>query len=69
VKHLLPSQLGDEKLLGLNRRWRFYRYFSGNLRLGSTVLAGYGDRCEMVEINGKIHGRTVGKQLDNHMKP
>lgn len=31
VKHLLPSQLGDEKLLGLNRRWRFYRYFSGNL--------------------------------------
>jgi hypothetical protein len=24
---------------------------------------------EMVEINGKIHGRTVGKQLDNHMKP
>ena len=44
VKHLLPSQLGDEKLLGLNRRWRFYRYFSGNLRLGSTVLAGYGDR-------------------------
>eukprot|EP00435_Cladocopium_sp_Y103_P034566 s6_g8.t4 len=31
VKHLLPSQLGDEKLLVLNRRWRFYRYFSGNL--------------------------------------
>lgn len=31
VKHLLPSKLGDENLLGLNRRWRFYRYYSGNL--------------------------------------
>ncbi|CAE7341830.1 unnamed protein product [Symbiodinium sp. CCMP2456] len=31
VKHLLPSKLGQEKLLGINRRWRFYRYLSGNL--------------------------------------
>eukprot|EP00434_Breviolum_minutum_P020805 symbB.v1.2.018353.t1/scaffold1457.1/size117646/11 len=31
IKHLLPQQFGDERLLGVNRRWRFYRYYSGNL--------------------------------------
>ena len=34
IKHLLPQQFGDERLLGVNRRWRFYRYYSGNLPLG-----------------------------------
>ena len=33
MKELLPASFGDEKLLGLNRRWRFYRYLSGNLPL------------------------------------
>ena len=72
VKHLLPSQLGDEKLLGLNRRWRFYRYFSGNLRLGSTagVLGCWVATGTPAIGNGglKSHG-TAGKQLEKHMKP
>ncbi|CAK9048267.1 unnamed protein product [Durusdinium trenchii] len=31
VMPLLPTEIHGEKLLGINRRWRFYRYLSGNL--------------------------------------
>ena len=34
IKHLLPAEIAGEKLLGINRRWRFYRYLSGNLPPG-----------------------------------
>ena len=34
---LLPTEIHGEKLLGINRRWRFYRYLSGNLPLVSSV--------------------------------
>lgn len=40
IKHLLPQQFGDERLLGVNRRWRFYRYYSGNLPLGLKIAGG-----------------------------
>ena len=39
MKELLPASFGDEKLLGLNRRWRFYRYLSGNLPLALRIVA------------------------------
>eukprot|EP00931_Biecheleriopsis_adriatica_P072758 TRINITY_DN47170_c0_g1_i1.p1 TRINITY_DN47170_c0_g1~~TRINITY_DN47170_c0_g1_i1.p1 ORF type:complete len:696 (+),score=167.85 TRINITY_DN47170_c0_g1_i1:44-2089(+) len=31
VKTLLPQEIGRDKLQGINRRWRLYRYLSGNL--------------------------------------
>ena len=31
VRHLLPEELDGDPLLGLNRRWRLYRYQAGNV--------------------------------------
>ena len=55
VKHLLPSQLGDEKLLGLNRRWRFYATSLETCDLDPRCWLAMAIDGEMVEINGKIH--------------
>lgn len=31
VKHLLPQEFGQDRLFGINRRWRLYRYNEGNV--------------------------------------
>ncbi|CAE7279619.1 unnamed protein product [Symbiodinium necroappetens] len=65
VKHLLPSKLGQEKLLGINRRWRFYRYLSGNLFITRSKASTAQGRAQGFNCRrSKLFARRYRKHLD-----
>ena len=56
-----PSSRGRPRLLGINRRWRFYRYLSGNLHPCGTGDVAYG--CYAFARCGVFHGYAQFAQI------